>query len=111
MTAPAIRIATNTDWYSAALNGALPITVYAQDSGSGLASVEFEIKGVKTNLSGDFTAGMTTQFIGTAYTSAEGVYQVKATATDKAGNTSYAVCTVKINLQSHFRQVWLFFCF
>lgn len=111
MTAPTIRIATNMDWYSAALNGALPITVYAQDSGSGLASVEFEIKGVTTNLSGNFTAGMTTQFIGTAYTSAEGVYQVKATATDKAGNTSYAVCTVKINLQSHFRQVWLFFCF
>lgn len=97
MTAPTIRIATNMDWYSAALNGALPITVYAQDSGSGLASVEFEIKGVKTNLSGDFTAGMTTQFIGTAYASEEGVYQVKATATDKVGNTSYTVCTIKID--------------
>lgn len=97
MTAPTIRIATNMDWYSAALNGALPITVYAQDSGSGLASVTFEIKGIATNLSGNFTNGMTTQFIGTAYASEEGVYQVKATATDKAGNTSYTVCTVKID--------------
>ena len=75
------------------LNGSLRLTATASDSGSGIASVRFEYAPAGTEawtlIGSDGSAPYRTTFVTTAL--ADGLYDLRALATDRAGNTQGSV--------------------